>query len=171
MLYLDLDGCFADFDGQLVKYGVIKNDQTFHHTHPSTWTEAQTELSHKVEKCMGTKGFWEGIPLCKGAYELWDFCQQYNPIILTAVPSKLDWKDLIVKEKQSWIDRYFGVGTPVRYCFRSEKKDYCKKLLDVLLDDTKQNISEWHEAGGIGILHTDIESSIRKIRFIYEEVH
>jgi 5'(3')-deoxyribonucleotidase len=172
MLYLDLDGVFADFDGQLVKYGVIKNDQTFHHTHPSTWTSSQTELSRRVEQCMGTPGFWEEIPLMDGAYELWDYCLQYHPVILTAIPSKPEWADCIIYEKNKWIDTYLGYNADRRICLRSEKKDFVKNgIKDILLDDTIQNVTEWCEAGGLGLLHTDVENSIRKLDYIYKELH
>lgn len=171
MLYLDYDQVLADFDGHLQTYGVFKNDQTFHHTHPSTWTEEQTELSRRVKECMATPGFWETIPLCPGAYQLWDFCQVYRPTILTAIPSEKDWQERITYEKNQHIDKYFGFRIPRIICLRSEKQQYAKGIKDILLDDTVQNITEWVKAGGFGILHTDVENSIKKIRFAFEEVH
>ena len=170
-LYLDLDGVFADFDGQLRNYGVIKNDQTFHHTHPSTWTDAQIDLSNKVEKCMSMPGFWEEIPLMDRAYELWDYCEPFKPIILTAIPNKEDWFEQIKDEKQRWIDKYLGFKTRVVYCLRSEKAQRANTVTDILVDDTTQNILEWNNAGGTGILHTDVSDTIKKLAFTFEEIY
>lgn len=168
-LYLDLDNVFADFDQRLKDFGVHRNDQSFYHQHYSTWTEQQTELSKRVCACMETEGFWEGIPLCPDAYTLWDYCIQYNPIILTAIPSQLEWWDRIKSEKQRWIENYLGFKTSVIYCLRAEKQQYAEG--NILLDDNRTNIQEWNDAGGFGILHTSVQDSIEKLKFIYKEVY
>lgn len=170
MLYLDLDGVFADFDGHLLNFGIV-NDKSFHHKDKSTHTEEQKSLRGRVEDCMRTPGFWEDLPLCHGGYALWDFCQPYKPVILTALPNMKDWDEHVKVEKQRWIDKYFGFKTPVIYCIRSEKKNYATSIQDILLDDTVSNISEWTEAGGFGILHTDSDNSIKKLNHILKEVH
>lgn len=170
-LFLDLDGVLASFDEHLKAYGVNKNDQTFHHTPKETWTKDQLELSARVETVMGTEGFWETIPLCPNAYDLWDFCEPYRPVILTAIPSKKDWAERITYEKNKWIDYYLGFKAPRIICYRSEKQKYAGSISDILVDDTIQNVSEWTEAGGFGIFHTDIDNTIKKLSHILKEVH
>lgn len=170
-LYLDLDGVFTDFDGQLLNYGIV-NDKSFYHKDKSTHTDEQRSLRGRVEECMRTEGFWENLPLCPGAYELWDFCQPFNPVILTALPNMKEWDGHVKVEKQRWIDKYFGFRTPVIYCLRSEKKNFVTNgLRDILLDDTVSNITEWVEVGGFGVLYTDSENSVKKLKFALEEVH
>lgn len=170
-LYLDLDGVFADFDVHIRSYGVHRNDQTFHHTPQSTWTKEQKDLFDRVGDVMSTPGFWETIPLCPNAYQLWDFCLPYRPVILTAIPSRKDWQERITHEKNRWIDNYLGFKVQRIICYRSEKQKYAGSISDILVDDTIQNISEWTEAGGFGIYHTDVDNSISKLRHILKEIH
>ena len=168
-LYLDLDGCFADFDKQLLDCSGIDNTGF---RNGEVYSEAEA-IRRKTEahRCMSIPGFWAQIPLCTDAYRLWDFCQQFRPVILTALPNLGDWDETVLYEKQLWIDKYFGFRTPVIYCLRHQKKDVVKSgLQDVLLDDTIQNVTEWVSEGGFGILHTDIENSIKKLSYIYREV-
>lgn len=170
MLYLDLDGVFADFDGNLLNYGIV-NDKSFYHKDKSTHTPEQASLRGRVELAMRSPGFWEELPLCPGAYELWDYCQQYKPVILTALPNLKDWDDEVKAEKQRWINKYFGFMTPVIYCYRSEKVNQIRNgLKDILLDDSIQNITEWVETGGFGILHTSSENSIKKIDHVLKDM-
>lgn len=162
MLYLDLDGVFADFDAQLLNYGVV-NDKTFYHNPKNTHTPDQLSLRERVEECMRTEGFWENLPMCPNSLELWDYCQQLNPVILTALPNLKDWDERVKTEKQNWINKHFGESTSVIYCLRSEKVQYAKSLSDVLVDDNMQNIKEWNDAGGLGLFHTNSFDSINKL--------
>lgn len=171
-LYLDLDGVFADFDGHLKSYGIHRNKtQNSHHMPKHTWSDEQKAFDVEITKLMGLSGFWEAIPLCQGAYKLWDFCSLYHPVILTAIPTNPDWKEQITLEKNKWIDKYLGFRIPRIICLRSEKQKYAGSYYDILVDDTIQNISEWTEAGGFGIFHTDIDNTIKKLQHILKEVH
>ena len=38
---------------------------------------------------------------------------------------------------------------------------------DILVDDQERNIKDWESQGGIGILHTDFDSTISKLKEIY----
>jgi len=44
-----------------------------------------------------------------------------------------------------------------------DKQNYLKDH-DILIDDREQNIQRWVEAGGIGILHTSAENTIRQLQ-------
>lgn len=169
MLYLDLDGVLADFDGQLKNYGVNKNDTSFIHTHPSGWTDEQIKLDSEVRKCMGTPGFWEQMPICPGALELFDYVKHFHPIILTAVPNILEYRDRIEKEKATWILKNLGFVFTI-FCLRSQKQDYVRDNKDILVDDMIQNIKEWNKAGGTGVLHEDAWNTIKRLSYLFEEV-
>ena len=174
MLYLDLDGVFADFDGHKDKLLSKWSGRSYHHLLKEDWSLEEHTRNAEVESVMGTPGFWETIPLCQNAYDLWDFCEPYHPIILTAIPRVKEWIERITNEKNAWIDRYLGFKTQRIICHRNEKRNFAVSGTDnttnILLDDTIQNVTEWVSEGGFGLLHTDIENSIKKLSYIYREV-
>lgn len=163
-LYLDLDGVLADFDGQLKRYGVERNDKTFIHKPKSEWTKEQTELSDRVEKAMKSPEFWSDMPVTFDGYKLWDFCKKFNPIILTAAPSHLPKQfDMIADAKLAWCQNYLGVDeTDVVVCLRHEKADFAG-YHNILVDDTQANIDDWKNENGIGIFHETANDSIKYI--------
>src|ERR1700686_149272 len=137
-LYLDLDGGFADFDKQLLDCSGIDNTGF---RNGEVYPEAEaTRRKTEAHRCMSIPGFWAQIPLCTDAYKLWDFCQQFRPVILTALPNLGDWDETVQYEKQLWIDKYFGFRTPVIYCLRHEKQVLATSVTNQLPWETKANI-------------------------------
>lgn len=50
---------------------------------------------------------------------------------------------------------------------RHYKKYFCKNE-DILIDDLPDNIKQWKEVGGIGILHTNWDDTIERLKEIYK---
>ena len=48
---------------------------------------------------------------------------------------------------------------------RREKKDYANKDA-ILIDDRKKNIQEWETSGGTGVLHVNVNSTIKQLKGI-----
>jgi hypothetical protein len=77
-----------------------------------------------------------------------------------------------------WIKRNLGINQaePTRSAKNWEedsriilsrnKHKYAKGEADILIDDTKEKIDKWAEAGGTGVLHTDSTDTIRVIEDI-----
>lgn len=139
-LFLDLDGVFADFEG-----GVVKMFNKPMHEIPRNkmWSYIN---AHK-------EGFFYTLELMKDAIHLWDYCKQYDPTVLSGLPSMRtgrEQKTLWVHERlthpTAWVEEKIIV---------LPKKD--KQLYSgpnkVLIDDTPINIDQWNSKGGIGVLH------------------
>lgn len=88
--------------------------------------------------------FWSKMPMERNAPMLWQYLSNKNVTLLTT-PSpqassrvgKILWKYRFLK------------GNP-RIIFSSSKEDYADSR-SILIDDFKQNLRKWEEAGGIGI--------------------
>ena len=169
MIYIDLDGVLSDFDAGLAAHEV-QNETSFIHLPKDQWTEEQKELDKQVVKCMSIPGFWARLPLTKDAYELYNYCKPFNPVILTARPNTESIGEAVKSEKLHWCQFYFGPQIEVIVCLRNEKKQYAKFHLEneqsILIDDLPVNCSEWESNGGTAILHTSAHDSIKQLKRI-----
>ena len=66
-------------------------------------------------------------------------------------------------QKSEWLEKN-GIHWPQIFVpGKHLKKNYATPN-SILIDDTKSNITDWNEAGGIGILHTNVESTISMLK-------
>lgn len=156
-LYLDLDGCLADFDGaydRIVggrdKRPSEKNDEAF-------W-----------KPILDTKDFWLKLDVMPGAWELVLEAWKATPhlAILTS-PSEFDTKRAM-EQKAIWVERLFAgiwktAVPPVFFKQSRDKHDYaCQN--SILIDDWAPNIRRWAEAGGVAIHHQSMPGTIATLR-------
>jgi hypothetical protein len=158
-----MDGVLADFDAGLRALG-IEPDQTTNKSR-SHMTPDEIVLKDKVYDAILAQPFFNTLPLMHDAQELWDFCLPFEPVILTAAPSRESGFAKAAREKREWIEAHFGPIPDERFiCTNSSKKrNYVGHLpgeYQILVDDRPSNILGWREAGGWGILHLSAESSI-----------
>lgn len=172
MIYLDMDGVLADFDGGLAENGVV-NCKTFMHLPKDQWTEEQTALSKQVFKLMSTSGFFRGLPPMQGYRDLWKACESYGHKVLTAAPGEPISSSRVSQEKQDWLLWHIGEFSPEDFicCLRTEKKKYSTGdgtymggKPNILIDDMESNCSAWEEAGGKAILFKSAEQSITELK-------
>jgi len=88
--------------------------------------------------------------------ELWNFLKKYDNVKILSKPSK---DRLSKKGKIIWCKRELGVKPILSF----KKSDYADKN-SILIDDLKQNIDEWIQAGGIGILHKNTKNTIQQLK-------
>ena len=67
------------------------------------------------------------------------------------------------KKKKQWLKNHYGIEEGVICCLSKDKQNYGKPK-DILIDDRAPNIERWVEMGGIGILHTSAEDTIRQLK-------
>ena len=89
--------------------------------------------------------------------KLWKYIKNYSPSILSA-PSR---------EKSSRIGKEIWVrtnipGTELILKPAPEKQELAEPNA-ILIDDRKDNIQQWKDAGGIGILHTSANNTINEL--------
>ena len=160
MIFLDLDGVLADFEGWSAE--VIGPD----------WKHEINEVP-EWGRYKEYPNLYSVLPPMPGARQFYEECVQFagdrNQVtLLTALPNKArhHFPDAAI-DKIKWARRF--IHPQIRVFFgpmAREKRYHCGTPLDVLIDDQQINIDQWNEDGGIGILHTSTESSLKQLRNI-----
>ena len=106
---------------------------------------------------------------------LWEFIgrQDPPPFILTAVPKKSNTRGVIAEraadDKKRWMRKHFGVKDARIYAvLRKFKAKFAKDGRDgrpnLLIDDHIKNVDAFRKKGGIGVLHTSAQNTIKELR-------
>lgn len=151
-IFVDLDSTLTDFDKQLaellnkklVRGWDFGND-------PKIWKKIDDAGSE----------YWSSMSWMPDGKELWGYIKEFDPTVLTAPSRHSSCK----VGKRVWVKEYLD-NAPI---IIDEKKYKHAKKNYILIDDREKNIKKWEEAGGIGILHKDTKSTIKKLKKIMEE--
>lgn len=106
--------------------------------------------------------FWANLPWMKGGKQLWARIRSLNPMILTS-PMDKRGKNESMLGKSRWVERNLGIS-PDRIIFAHSKWDYALDedgKPNILIDDFSSKVDPWSDSGGIGILHTSAENTIK----------
>jgi hypothetical protein len=146
-IYFDLDGVLADFmkAARPLIGGMHTQEYEFIYGPKALW-----------EKLNANRLFFETLPWCHGAEELWAKCAHLVPQILTALPKTN--KDSVERQKRRWVASRLGTSIKVITCMTEEKPIYCKPG-DILIDDRCINRDAWKAAGGIFVHHRHAEGT------------
>ena len=147
---------YCDMDGVLVDFERGYNDLTGKQTPGVDSTYDKNDFWSAITKA-GAK-FWAELNWMSDGQQLWDYIKQYSPKLLTA-PSREQSSEI---GKQEWINNNLP-STPVIFKQAKDKKDLAEPNA-ILIDDRKDNIQQWIDAGGIGIRHTSTESTIKQLQ-------
>lgn len=148
-LYCDMDGVLVDFERGY-------NDLTGKQTPGVDSTYDKDDFWGAITKA-GVK-FWANLNWMPDGQQLWSYIKQYNPQLLTA-PSREESSRI---GKLAWVDKNVP-NTPIIFKQAKDKKDLAEPNA-ILIDDRKDNIQQWIDAGGIGIRHTSTESTIKQLQ-------
>lgn len=148
-VYCDMDGVIVDFEHGYDRLTGRKAPGVHSTYNKDDFWGAITKAG---------KDFWANLEWMPDGKQLWDYIKQYNPELLTA-PSREESSRI---GKQEWVDKHLS-GTPIIFKQAKDKKDLAESNA-ILIDDRKDNISQWRDAGGIGILHTSTSSTIKKLK-------
>jgi len=145
-IYCDMDGVLVDFDegykDMTGKYPKEAGDG------PEFW-----EPIHKAGA-----SFWIKLKWMLDGKTLWNYISKYNPILLSA-PSKEESSKI---GKRVWKKNNLPdvklILTPARF-----KQKYSGEN-KILIDDREDNIQQWRDKDGIGILHTSAADTIKQLK-------
>ena len=147
-IYVDMDGVLVDFDGGYEKLTGMTTRAA---------DEKGPEFFWKPISKAGAK-WWITLNWMPDGKQLWDYVKKYNPELLSA-PSREEASKM---GKRVWVKRELpGVKLILR---SADKKQEFASPNSILIDDREKNIEQWKNAGGIGILHTDAASTIKKLK-------
>lgn len=145
MVYLDLDGVFADY-----KQGFREVLGIEYHDEPKqAWTtlDKVPQLFSRLKPLPGALSLFSSILSLVSKYN--DSCA-----ILTALPRVTNELHSAAADKRQWVAT--NLSTNIRTIVVpgwQYKQFYCRNMLDILIDDSPRNIKAWELVGGKGILH------------------
>jgi len=147
-IYCDMDGVIVDFEdgykrltGKNIKGNHVKGDADF--WQPITDAGAN---------------FWINLDWMPDGEQLWKYIKNYSPSILSA-PSR---EKSSRTGKKIWVEDNIP-GTKLILKPAPEKQELAEPNA-ILIDDREDNIEQWINAGGIGILHTSANDTITQLK-------
>ena len=159
IVYFDMDGVLADFDGQFTRLTGRKWD------HNAQWSKEE-----KWEMISKHPYFFRDLPWMKGALAMVQYVHYANPFS-TYVPGIMSAASTHIEQsadqKRIWLGRELPIlnGRPNIHivAHREEKAAYARPGA-ILVDDHKLNIEDWNAAGGIGIFFEDAVQVIEELQ-------
>ena len=153
---------FCDMDGVLVDFNKGYKDLTGITTHHAN-SQGKDEFWNILKRSLEEKGiseyeYWTNLDWQPGGKELWNYIKKYNPYILTAPSLNPESREA----KSDWVTRLDGMKK-IYFKPAKSKSDFSEKNR-ILIDDRKDTIDRWNTAGGIGILHTSAEDTIKQLQ-------
>lgn len=172
-----MDGVLVDFDrGVREQFNLSEKFLKGLNASSSKLTKAQKKRKSLVyDKILAKKEYWEELHPARDGLELWDTVVYYKPIILTAAPKHgMGVEGPMFKQaregKIKWVNRYLTETDSSNFICTtsSQKKDFIhtRPGTQILIDDRPQNIVDWKEVGGIGILHKSTASTLAELNDI-----
>lgn len=159
IVYFDMDGVLADFDGDFTR----RTGRAWDHN--AEWSKEE-----KWEMISKHPYFFRDLPWIKGALAMVQFVAyakpftQYVPGIMSAASSHITES---ADQKREWLARELPILTGADHihivAHREEKAPFARPG-DILIDDHKLNIADWNAAGGIGIFFEDAVQAIEELQ-------
>lgn len=153
VLYLDLDGSFADFDFHFRKlFGV---------------SPQEVKKIDKWRMIKETENFFLMLPPIPGAIEFYNRIRHYPHCVLTGCPAE-DY-DISATQKRKWSRLNLCKNIMVLPVKGSLTKPmFMHNPGDVIFDDRPEVCEAWEKAGGIAIHFTgDYDHAYERIRDIF----
>lgn len=160
-IFFDMDGVLADFDRGVIEIcglePIPQNKKPYVDSDYAELWKGVREAGH----------FYDSLNLVPGAKELFDAVyEKYGDKceLLTGIPKPKRGVETAREDKVKWTRRVLSKDVKINLVYREEKPNYCKGKNCILIDDLETNINEWIAMGGTGILFTDAESTIERLK-------
>jgi hypothetical protein len=147
-LFLDCDGVLADFDKKATE--IVGR-------HPREFEDRVGERKF-WDTLYATPDFFYSLEPMPDAHQLVDAVRHLKPIILTGSP-RGEWS---AAQKLRWRDKYFP-DLEMIVCQSRDKIKHAQPG-DVIVDDWPKWQHLWEAGGGVWVLHTSAENSIRELK-------
>lgn len=149
-IYCDIDEVLTDFDKAVKKLGRKAAEGLSENA-----TEEQKNLMYKKIDLAGRE-FWSNMEWLEDGRKLWSKIKKYHPVLLSS-PGEFKYASA---GKQDWVNKNLP---GVTLYIDSLKYKYAERDA-ILIDDMEKNISMWKEAGGLGIIYKDPETTIEELK-------
>tara|TARA_A100001011_G_scaffold370732_1_gene427344 strand:- start:288 stop:863 length:576 start_codon:yes stop_codon:yes gene_type:complete len=155
-IFLDMDGVLTDFHSKITEMlgEKVWNDDAGHDVYDK----------HKRE--LTSKHMFRHMEPLPDAWKLVDWCLSsgIHTEILTAAGTVN--RQIVVADKVHWIREHVHPSWTVIPTFKGSQKAAFAHKKAVLIDDRDKNIDCWVKAGGIGIIHTTADETIKQLNDI-----
>ena len=155
-----MDGVLSDFEARYVElFG----------ERPSDIQRRNKEFYAYWETFVKGKNF-EVLPPHKGGVELLEYLgTEFKdiPVEILSSSGGQHFHEEVAEQKRKWLCDHGITYNPIIVPGGSKKAEYAKSLWDILIDDTERNIDKFRKAGGTGILHTNVDDTIKQLRRIH----
>jgi len=147
-IFLDMDGVLVDFDQQFQELtGMMPREFEAKHGSTGFWEAIET----------AGVGFWRGMKWMPGGGALYNRASQFDHALLSS-PSRSETSKI---GKRLW-RRDKTPNTKLILSRSYLKKNYAAPN-HILIDDREDNIQQWRDAGGIGILYTSAAQANKEL--------
>ena len=151
-IFVDMDGVLANFEKKWVElYGF---DPEMTHMHKKERKEQFKDFVKDHEFAV-----LDPMPDMKTLVDYINSKWNHVPIEILSSTAELKFYESISQQKRMWLHKYDIDWKENFVPGKSHKAEYAKAGY-VLIDDDRQNIEDWNDAGGIGILHRDALTTI-----------
>jgi len=158
-IYCDMDGVLTDFE-KSIKDGFLNDWNKKHKTKiKDGWAFDAKYGKNKFWSSVDKLGlsFWSDMAWTKDGKILWNYLKDMNINILSKPSQNKKSKE----GKNIWCERELNLK-PI---LSNNKEKYANEN-SILIDDLPKNINKWVDAGGIGILHKNTKTTIKKLKEI-----
>ena len=147
-IFLDMDGVLVDFDQQFQELtGMMPRAFEAKHGSKGFWEAIET----------AGVGFWRGMEWMPGGEALYNRVSKFDHALLSS-PSRSETSKI---GKRLW-RRDKTPNTKLILSRSYLKKNYAAPN-HILIDDREDNIQQWRDAGGIGILYTSAAQANKEL--------
>lgn len=178
-IYCDMDGVLVDLITGILDHvqlsvedtsmrdtvtELIKTQWSWKKPHPNP--KYQQGLEHLHMLLGDNVKLWAELPGMPDKSELWGYISQYDPNILSH-----PWDEASSTGKEAWLRQ--NLDPQPKLVFLSGDKFKWATTKDgrpnLLIDDFEKYTVPWEKAGGVAILHTSAENTIRQLERIKRE--
>jgi hypothetical protein len=152
-IYLDMDGVIADFSKRYKElFGIDPSEADNYKTFEKFFLQfiAQEQFST--------------LELMPDAFKLIDYLKSLDITTKILSSTSSESKDEAIRgQKFKWLETHNITFEPILVPGKRFKRQYATPS-SILIDDTESNINQWHEDGGVAILHTNIDDTINRLK-------
>lgn len=158
IVYVDMDGVVADFDAAVKeRFGKDMGEMK------------KGELWGKIKHYNDTVAPWfYSLPEMPDAQKLWSFVTGNFEKVAMLTASGSTPRDG-AGQKRKWAGEHLGWDVKVNVVLSSGDKAAFANERSILIDDREKAIKPFIAAGGIGILHTSADDTIRTLKVMMED--
>lgn len=149
-IYCDMDGVLVDF---------VKGYYELTGVDTTNYVNSTPEFWQPVDQ--RGPSWWANLEWKSDGPLLWNYIKKYRPNILSSPSRSASSRE----GKKAWVKSHIP-STQYRDLLlypRHEKQLFSGKY-SILIDDLEKTIKEWNAHGGIGILHTSADDTIKQLK-------